>query len=118
MNGSINPIIILSKISGVFPLSLNPKNVLMKVLVNVYVVVLLILYALTIKTRSVFTNEMATKMSQVTAVGMRIRSMIPVLAIVSLLTGNYSHRQKMREIVNQMREFDEKVSENQDFSWF
>lgn len=82
----------------------------MKFLTNFYLVVLVVLYAFTIKARSIFTDEIASRMSQVTAIGMRIKSLIPLLMIVSLLTGGCVHRQKMREIVSEMRKFDEIVS--------
>ena len=84
----------------------------MKVLNNLYLVVLTVLYALTLNARSVFTNDMASRMSVVTAIGMRIKSSIPILLIVSLLSGNFLHRQKIREIISEMKKFDEKVSES------
>lgn len=83
----------------------------MKVLSNLYLIVLTVLYALSLKTRSVFTNDMASRMSLVTAIGIRVKSTIPILLIVSLLSGNFLHRQKIREIVSEMKDFDEKVSE-------
>lgn len=112
MDGSTNSVVIISKYSGVLPLTIFSENKFLNLSIYIYDIFLIIFSIYGHKLRGEVFNGIFSQSSLMTSIGLKIRMTMPSIFIFVFVIVNLSCKEKIRAIFYQMKEFDRKVIKN------